>query len=64
MLEEFYYVDNTVKPPNAHFRHMQKANVISCDGHIAPENFVPGSIDPALPNQFVGRLRPQILSLP
>ncbi|PWU18368.1 MAG: hypothetical protein C5B50_09275 [Verrucomicrobia bacterium] len=64
MIEEFYYVDNTIKPPNAHFRHIQKATVLFCDGHVAPEAFVPGSIDPALPHQFVGRLRPEILLLP
>jgi hypothetical protein len=64
MLEEFYYVDNTVKPPNGHFRHAQRASVIFCDEHVAPEKCVPDSIDPNLPNQFVGRLRPEILSLP
>jgi len=62
MLEEFYYVDNTVRPPNGHFRHAQKANVLFCDAHVAPESFVPGSIDPNLPSQYVGRLRPEILS--
>jgi prepilin-type N-terminal cleavage/methylation domain-containing protein/prepilin-type processing-associated H-X9-DG protein len=64
MLEEFYYVDNTVKPPNGHFRHSQRANVSSCDGHVGMETMVPGSIDPKLPAQFVGRLRPEILTLP
>ena len=61
MLEEFYYVDNTIKPPNGHFRHSHKANVLSCDGHVGPEKFVPGSLDQNLPGQFVGRLRPDIL---
>ncbi len=64
MLEEFYYVDNTVNYPNGHFRHSQRANVVFCDGHVAPEKFVAGSIDPKLPSQFVGRLRPEILVLP
>jgi prepilin-type N-terminal cleavage/methylation domain-containing protein/prepilin-type processing-associated H-X9-DG protein len=64
MLEEFYYVDNTIKPPNGHFRHAQKANVIFCDAHVGPEKMVPGSLDPNLPSQCVGRLRPEILTLP
>jgi prepilin-type N-terminal cleavage/methylation domain-containing protein/prepilin-type processing-associated H-X9-DG protein len=64
MLEEFYYVDNTINYPNGHFRHAQNANVVFCDGHIGQEKFVPGSIDPRLPSQFVGRLRPEILMVP
>jgi len=64
MLEEFYYVDGTVRPPNGHFRHDHRANVLFCDGHVASESFVPGSIDAHLPSQWVGRLRPEILSLP
>jgi prepilin-type processing-associated H-X9-DG protein/prepilin-type N-terminal cleavage/methylation domain-containing protein len=70
MLEEWYYLDletNYSSPnnyPNGHFRHSQKANVIFCDGHVALERFVPGSIDPLLPAQFVGQLRPEILTLP
>jgi len=64
MLEEFYYVDNTPDPPNGHFRHAQRANVVFCDGHVGPEKFVPGSIDAKLPGQFVGRLRPEILLVP
>jgi prepilin-type N-terminal cleavage/methylation domain-containing protein/prepilin-type processing-associated H-X9-DG protein len=61
MFEEWYYVDTSASMPNAHFRHAQKANVVFCDGHVALEKIVPGSIDPKLPNQFVGRLRPEIL---
>jgi prepilin-type N-terminal cleavage/methylation domain-containing protein/prepilin-type processing-associated H-X9-DG protein len=64
MLEEFYYVDNTVRPPNVHFRHAQKANVAFCDGHVAVEGFIAGSIDPNLPGQFVGRLPPEMLAGP
>jgi len=37
---------------------------VFCDGHVGLETMVPGSIDPKLPNQFVGRLRPEILLLP
>jgi prepilin-type N-terminal cleavage/methylation domain-containing protein/prepilin-type processing-associated H-X9-DG protein len=70
MLEEWYYLDletNYSSPynyPHGHFRHSQKANVIFCDGHAGLETFVPGSIDPKLPGQFVGQLRPEILTLP
>ena len=64
MLEEWYYVDTNTSYPNGHFRHSQKANVVFCDGHVGLETMVPGSIDPKLPNQFVGRLRPEILLIP
>lgn len=70
MLEEFYYVDNPTNYagkyyyPHAHFRHTRRANVAFCDGHVGPENFLPGSIDPKLPDQLVGRLRPEILLMP
>ena len=67
MLEEWYYVDyadDNSEPANGHFRHAQKANVAFCDGHVALERFVAGSIDPNLPSQFVGRLRSEILLLP
>ena len=63
MLEEWYYVDNTVNYPNGHFRHAKKANVTFCDGHVAAESMVPGSLDQRLPNQFVARFRPEILTL-
>jgi len=70
MLEEWYYLDlqtnyssaNTY--PNGHFRHSQKANAVFCDGHVDSERFVTGSIDPKLPSQFVGQLRPEILLIP
>ena len=64
MLEEWYYVDNTVDPPNGHFRHKQKANTIFCDGHIEAEKFVAGSLDQRMPSQFVGRLPAEILAFP
>ena len=64
MLEEFYYVSTNRIEATAHFRHAQKANVVFCDGHVASEKPEPGSIDPNLPSQFVGRLRPEILALP
>jgi prepilin-type processing-associated H-X9-DG protein/prepilin-type N-terminal cleavage/methylation domain-containing protein len=70
MVEEWYFLDNPTNYPSSsyyphgHFRHSQKANVVFCDGHVDLESFVPGSIDPKLPNQFVGRLRPEILLVP
>ena len=64
MLEEWYYVDNTVSYPNGHFRHLKKANVAFCDGHVATEAMVQGSLDQKMPGQNVGRLRSEILVLP
>ena len=70
MLEEWYYLDletNYSSPnnyPNGHFRHSQKANVTFADGHVALENPVAGSFDKRLFGQFVGQLRPEILTLP
>jgi len=64
LLEEFYYVDDTTDYPNGHFRHAQKATVVFADGHVGMETMVPGSLDQRLPNQFVGRLRPEILTVP
>jgi len=63
MLEEWYYVDTNTDYPNGHFRHSQTANVVFCDGHVNLERPVPGSIDQRLPNQYVGRLRSEILTL-
>jgi prepilin-type N-terminal cleavage/methylation domain-containing protein/prepilin-type processing-associated H-X9-DG protein len=70
MLEEWYYLDNPTNYPgpgyypHGHFRHSQKANAVFCDSHVGLERFVPGSIDPKMPDQLVGRLRPEILTLP
>lgn len=70
MIEEFYYLDNQTNfgssgyYPHGHFRHGEKANVAFCDGHVATESFVPGSIDQKLPREFVGAFRPEILTLP
>jgi len=64
MLEEWYYVDDSTNQPNGHFRHAQKAEAVFCDGHAAPEKFVPSSIDTRLPSQWVGRLRSEILVVP
>ena len=64
MLEEWYYMDTNTSYPNGHFRHNQRANVVFCDGHVDSEKPVPGSMDPRLPSQYVGRLRPEILVIP
>jgi prepilin-type N-terminal cleavage/methylation domain-containing protein/prepilin-type processing-associated H-X9-DG protein len=70
MLEEWYYLDNPPSHaganyyPHGHFRHMQKANVAFCDGHVGAEMMVPGSLDRRLPSQYVGCLRGEILTLP
>ncbi len=64
MLEEWYYVDTSETQPNCHFRHSKKAGISFCDGHVACEKFVEGSIDQRLPAQLVGRLRGEILLLP
>ncbi len=68
MFEEWYYLDlqtnyaNPNNQPNGHFRHSQKANVTFADGHVDLEKPVSGSIDKRLPNQFIGQLRPEILT--
>ena len=62
MLEEFYYINST--EDTAHFRHLHRADVGFCDGHVASETFVPGSIDPRLPGQWVGRLPSALLRVP
>jgi prepilin-type N-terminal cleavage/methylation domain-containing protein/prepilin-type processing-associated H-X9-DG protein len=68
MFEEWYWLDletnysNPNNQPNGHFRHSQKANVTFADGHVALENPVTDSFDKRLPNQFIGELRPEILS--
>ncbi len=64
MLEEFYYVSTNTAEATAHFRHGRKANVIFGDGHVGIESPEPGSLDHRLPNQFVGRLLPEILHVP
>jgi prepilin-type N-terminal cleavage/methylation domain-containing protein/prepilin-type processing-associated H-X9-DG protein len=61
-LEEWYYVDQNAGYPNGHFRHTERANAVFCDGHVAAERMVTGSQDMRLPQHFVGRLRPEILT--
>jgi prepilin-type processing-associated H-X9-DG protein len=64
MLEEWYYIDTSSNQPNGHFRHSRRANVLFCDQHVAPEQFMPGSIDSRMPNQIVARFRQEVLRLP
>lgn len=70
MIEEWYYLDNPTNSPgpgyypHGHFRHSRKASAAFCDGHVGREKFLPGSLDTKLPNQFVGRYRPEMLVLP
>lgn len=70
MIEEWFSLDNPTNYPSssyyphAHFRHSRRANATFCDGHVDLENYVLGSIDPKMPNQYVGRLHPEILLVP
>jgi len=64
LLEEWYYVDTNGTYPNGHFRHHQKADVVFCDGHVGNESMVTGSLDKRLQDQFLGRLRDEILLVP
>lgn len=59
MLEEFYYINTN--EPTVHFRHTRTANALFCDGHVASEPPLPGSLDSRLPGQLLGRLRSEIL---
>jgi len=70
MFEEWYYLDlqtnyaSAMNQPNGHFRHAGRAGVVFADGHVSGEKPVPGSIDQRLPEQRIGQLRPEILSVP
>ena len=60
MLEEFYYLSTTES--TVHFRHDGVAVTVFADGHTANERPAPGSLDPRLPGQIIGRLRPEVLA--
>ena len=64
MLEEFYYVSTNRNEATAHFRHAQEAGAAFCDGHAAMEKMEAGSLDQKMPQQFVGRLRAAMLTVP
>jgi prepilin-type N-terminal cleavage/methylation domain-containing protein/prepilin-type processing-associated H-X9-DG protein len=61
LLEEFYYV--SITEATTHFRHGHRANLLFIDGHVTPAPPLPGSLDPRLPSQYVGRLPPEFLQL-
>jgi prepilin-type N-terminal cleavage/methylation domain-containing protein/prepilin-type processing-associated H-X9-DG protein len=69
MLEEWYYLDaaanfsGTGYYAHGHFRHAARANVTFADGHVATEKMVDGSLDRRLPQQNLGQLRTEILSV-
>ena len=69
MLEEWWYLDAATSFSGSgyyghgHFRHAQRANVTFADGHVAAEKMVDGSLDRRLPNQNLGQLRPEILTV-
>jgi prepilin-type N-terminal cleavage/methylation domain-containing protein/prepilin-type processing-associated H-X9-DG protein len=62
MFEEWYYINNDPTEPNGQFRHEQRANAVFCDGHVAPEIMVPGTLDQRLPDQHIGWLPAAILT--
>jgi prepilin-type processing-associated H-X9-DG protein len=64
MLEEWYYIDSNTNQPNGHFRHIRKGNALFCDGHAESEVFAPGSLDPRLPREWIGRYRAEIINVP
>ena len=64
LLEEWYYIDDNPRQPNAHFRHQRAANVVFCDGHVERATPAPDSLDPRLPAACVGRLPTEMLQVP
>ncbi|MBK9139648.1 MAG: prepilin-type N-terminal cleavage/methylation domain-containing protein [Verrucomicrobia bacterium] len=62
LLEEFYFV--STDEPTVHFRHQRQANAVFCDGHVAAEPPVPGSLDTRLPPEVIGRLPADLLTGP
>jgi prepilin-type N-terminal cleavage/methylation domain-containing protein/prepilin-type processing-associated H-X9-DG protein len=69
MLEEWWYLDAATNFSSSgyyghgHFRHAQNANVTFADGHVATEKMVAGSLDRHLPQQNLGQLRTEILTV-
>jgi len=70
LLEEWYYLETATNYASnyyyahGHFRHGRKANAAFADGHVALEQMTPGSLDRRMPEQNLGQLAPEILSLP
>jgi prepilin-type N-terminal cleavage/methylation domain-containing protein/prepilin-type processing-associated H-X9-DG protein len=61
LLEEFYYFDTNTLSATVHFRHQRRAQAWFADGHVAAESPDPASLDPRLPGEVIGRLRPAIV---
>jgi prepilin-type processing-associated H-X9-DG protein/prepilin-type N-terminal cleavage/methylation domain-containing protein len=61
MFEEWYYINDDPSEPNGQFRHDQRANAVFCDGHVARQAMVPGTLDQRLPSQRIGWLSSAIL---
>jgi prepilin-type processing-associated H-X9-DG protein/prepilin-type N-terminal cleavage/methylation domain-containing protein len=59
MMEESYFVEySNLSIPTTHFRHNGRANVLFCDGHVESLGLAPGTLDPRLPGEKIGRLNP------
>ena len=54
MVEEFYYVSPLER--TTHFRHLGRANVLFCDGHVEPQPMAAGTLDSRLPGANLGQL--------
>lgn len=59
MLEEFFYFDTNAVDLTVHFRHHGRAETGFADGHVDSLRPLPGSLDPRLPQEVIGRLDPQ-----
>jgi prepilin-type N-terminal cleavage/methylation domain-containing protein/prepilin-type processing-associated H-X9-DG protein len=64
LFEEWYYLDDNPDQPNCHFRHQHAATVVFGDGHIGRESPRAGSLDPRLPQEWIGSLRSECLRVP
>jgi len=59
MIEESYFIEySKLSIPTTHFRHTGFANVLFCDGHVAPLPMAPGTLDSHLSSAKIGRLNP------
>jgi prepilin-type processing-associated H-X9-DG protein/prepilin-type N-terminal cleavage/methylation domain-containing protein len=56
MLEEFYRIENTYQ--TIHFRHAGCANILFLDGHVEKFTMYPGTLNPLMPAENVGRITP------
>jgi prepilin-type processing-associated H-X9-DG protein/prepilin-type N-terminal cleavage/methylation domain-containing protein len=56
-LEEFYMINDTDR--TIHFRHGNSANILFLDGHVEKFQPHPGTIDPRLQDECIGRITPK-----